>query len=219
MAGKFVVHRAILFSIFLVLLSGCVSSKKPTTETTPAWPTPIPSARAKERVKESAKAKPQPPPTKVQSHSNNDEEIKAITDLADKNQWDEAEIRATVLFEKAPQDPLVVRTLGWVKKERQTQREQKLEDTIRSIDAKKSVFNPTIPSLLKEKKDRGLPARKDLRDAVDQLEAVPYIPENFGKTIQEKGRLLDPETKEGRISHGWSMLATLASTPTRSSRA
>ncbi len=54
--------------------------------------------------------------------------------------------------------------------------------------------------MLKEKKDRGLPARKDLRDAVDQLEAERYIPENFNKTIQEKGRLLDPETKEGRMT-------------------
>jgi type IV pilus assembly protein PilQ len=200
MADKFVVQRATLFSIFLVLLAGCVSSKKPTTEPSPAWPTPTASAQAKEPVKEQAKANPQPPPAKVQSHSNNDEEIKAITELAKKNQWDEAEIRAKVLFEKSPEDPLVVRILGYVKKEGQRLREQALEDTIREIDAKKSPFNPTIPSLLKEKKDRGLPARKDIRDAVDQMEAERYIPESLGKTIQEKGRLLDPETKEGRMA-------------------
>ena len=200
MAGEFIVFRVTLFSIVLVLLAGCVSSKKPTTEPSPAWPTPTASARANEPVKEPAKEKPQPVPPQVQSRANNDEEINAILDLANKNQWDEAETRATVLNEKSPQDAAVVRTLGWVKKQHQLRREQALEDRIREIDAKNSVFNPTIPSLLKEKKDRGLPARKDLRDAVDQLEAEPYVPESFGKTIQEKGRLFDLESKEGRMA-------------------
>ncbi|MBI3851094.1 MAG: type II secretion system protein GspD [Verrucomicrobia bacterium] len=204
MAGEFVVFRVTLFSIILVLLAGCVSSKKPTAEPTHALATPKTSERTKEPVKEPvkepAKEKPQAAPARVQSSANNDEEIKAITDLAKKNQWDEAETRATVLFEKSPQDPLVVRILGYVKKERQLRREQALEDSIREIDAKNSVFNPTIPGLLKEKKDRGLPANKALRDAVDQLEAVPYVPENFGKTVQEKGRLFDLESKEGKMA-------------------
>jgi len=94
----------------------------------------------------------------------------------------------------------VVRTFTWVKNERQRRREQALEDRIRAIDAKGSVFNPTVLSLLKEKKDRGLPARKDIRDAISQLEAAPYVPESFGRTIQEKGDLFDPETNEGKMS-------------------
>src|SRR5690606_28647116 len=116
------------------------------------------------------------------------------------NHWDEAEERAVALFEKAPTDASVVRTLTWVTKQRQVRRDQALEDRIRTIEAKDSVFNPTIPSILTEKKDRGLPPRKDLRNAISQLEAIPYVPESFGKTIVQKGQMFDSETQEGRMA-------------------
>ncbi|HWI56297.1 MAG TPA: type II secretion system protein GspD, partial [Bacillota bacterium] len=63
-----------------------------------------------------------------------------------------------------------------------------------------SVFNPTIKSLLLENKDRGLPARKDVRDAVDRIENTPYIPDTYGKTIREKGPLFDLESTKGHMA-------------------
>ncbi len=165
-------------------------------------PAPKAAEQPKKSVKQPRREKPQQAaPPKVQYGSSNDEEINAVLNLADNNQWDEAEVRATALFEKAPQDASVVRTLSWVKKERQKRRDKALEDRIRGIDAKDSVFNPTVPGLLKEKKDRGLPPRKDLRDAIGQLEAIPYVPESFGKTVQEKGQSFGPETREGKMGN------------------
>src|SRR5213076_2946497 len=67
-------------------------------------------------------------------------------------------------------------------------------------DLGKSPFNPTIQSLLTEKKDRGLPARKDVRDAVDRIENTPYIPDTYGKIIREKGPLFDLESTKGRMA-------------------
>lgn len=187
--------RVTLFTIFLVMLAGCTSSKKPVTGRS------LPPPKVSEQARKPARETPLPAtPPEVRSSSSNDVEIKAILDLANKNQWDEAEMRATAVFEKAPKDASVLRTLTWVTKQRQLRRDQALEGRIRAIEAKDSVFNPTVPSLLKEKKDRGLPPRKDLRDAISQLEAIPYVPESFGKTIVEKGRLFDPETREGKMA-------------------
>jgi len=72
-----------------------------------------------------------------------------------------------------------------------------LEDAIRTVDAKNSVYNPTALSLITENKDRGLPARKDVRDGVDLIESVPWIPKNFGKTTHEQGPLFDFEAAKG----------------------
>jgi len=156
---------------------------------------------ASEKPRKPAKKEPMPPlPAEFQSSASNDLEISAILDLAHQKEWDAAEIKSMALLEKSPTDASVVRTATWVAKQRQLHRDQALEDRIRSIEAKSSVFNPTVLSLLKEKKDRGLPPRKDLRDAISQLEAIPYVPESFGKTIIEKGRLFDPETQEGKMA-------------------
>jgi type IV pilus assembly protein PilQ len=78
-------------------------------------------------------------------------------------------------------------------------REQELENQIRDIDAKNSVFSPTIKSLLTENRDRGLPARKDIRDTVDQIEKAPWIPDSYGKLVHEKGPLFDFESAKGRM--------------------
>lgn len=129
-----------------------------------------------------------------------DAEIKEILDLAGKERWEEARAKADGLRQQAPQDPIVDRVCTWVDQTGRKQREQAVEDKIRSIDAKNSVFSPTVPSLLGESKDRGLPARKDVRDAVSRIENARYIPESYGKTITEKGPLFDLESTKGRMS-------------------
>ena len=75
-----------------------------------------------------------------------------------------------------------------------------MENKIREVEAKNSVFNPTVPSLLTEKKDRGLPASKDVRDTVNRIESAPYIPETFGKTIRQQGPLFDIDAAKGPMA-------------------
>jgi type IV pilus assembly protein PilQ len=87
-----------------------------------------------------------------------------------------------------------------VLKQRQQYRSRVLEDEIREIDANNSNFNPTIPDLLKENKDRGLPPRKDIRDVVDQIESTPYIPSTYGRTNYQTGPLFDFAQPEGRMA-------------------
>ena len=79
-------------------------------------------------------------------------------DLANQGRWEEAQVKATALHEMAPKSAVVERVYTWVVQTAQQRREQALENEIREIDAKNSVFSPTIQSLLKENKDRGLPA-------------------------------------------------------------
>jgi len=143
------------------------------------------------------KAPPSPPPVKYSRKY--DPEIKEIMDLANKGRWEEAQAKATALHEMAPKSTLVERVYTWVVQTAQQRREQALENEIREIDAKNSVFNPTIRSLLTENKDRGLPARKDIRDTVDQIEKAPWIPDSYGKMVHEKGPLFDFESTKGRM--------------------
>src|SRR5512137_1259724 len=145
--------------------------------------------------------KPQPSPgtPPVKYNKSYDAEIKEIMDLAGKGRWEEAQAKATALREMAPKNPIVERVYSWVVQTSQQRREQAVENEIREIDAKNSVFNPTIKSLLTENKDRGLPARKDIRDAVDRIENTPWIPDTYGKTAYEKGPLFDFESTKGRM--------------------
>jgi type IV pilus assembly protein PilQ len=142
-------------------------------------------------------APPRPPPVKYSK--NYDPEIKEIMDLADRGHWEEAQTKATALREMAPKSPLVERVYNWVVQAAQQRREQALENEIREIDAKNSVFSPTIKSMLKENKDRGLAAHKDIRDVVDRIENSPWIPETYGKTLHEKGPLFDFESAKGHM--------------------
>lgn len=159
------------------------------------------------RHKPSRSSPPPPPPApaavkrppKVKYNKTHDEEIKKILDLARDNRWEEAEIRADRLYEQDPLNGVVNRIRTWVKAQSQTRREQALEEQIRDIDARNSVFAPTIKDLLMEKKDRGLPARKDVRDAVNRIESAPYIPDTYGQLIREKGPLFDIESTRGRM--------------------
>ena len=136
-------------------------------------------------------APPSPPPVKYSKKY--DAEIKEIMDLANKGRWEEAQAKATALHEMAPKSTLVERVYTWVVETGRQRREQELENQIRDIDAKNSVFSPTIRSLLTENRDRGLPARKDIRDTVDQIEKAPWIPDSYGKLVHEKGPLFDFE--------------------------
>jgi type IV pilus assembly protein PilQ len=145
-------------------------------------------------------APPPPEPPKVKYSENYDKEIKEIMDLASKDRWEEAQAKAAALHQRDPKNPLVDRVQNWVIQAGQKRREQALEDKIRDIDSKNSVFDPTIPSLLLEKKDRGLPATKDVRDTVHRIENTPYIPDTYGKLSYEKGPLFDFESTKGRMS-------------------
>lgn len=138
-----------------------------------------------------------PPRPKVTYNQTHDKEIKGILDLAREGRWEDAQIEAAALQAKDPENPMVQRLNTWVIQQGQKQREQALEEKIREVDAKSSVFSPTLPDLLKEQKDRGLPARKDVRDTVDRIESQPYIPETYGKTIREKGPVFDIDSAKG----------------------
>lgn len=129
-----------------------------------------------------------------------DKEIKAVMDLARQDRWEEAEAQSAELAIKDPNNAMLQRLHTWVDQQGQKHRQQALENKIREVDAKNSVFNPTIPSLLTEHKDRGLPATKDVRDEVDRIESAPYIPETYGKTIRQKGPLFDLDAAKGPMS-------------------
>ncbi|MGO8926170.1 MAG: type II secretion system protein GspD [Limisphaerales bacterium] len=144
--------------------------------------------------------KPQPPSSPPVKYSKNyDPEIREIMDLANQGKWEEARTKATALHEMAPKSTLVQRVYDWVVQTGQQRREQALENEIREIDAKNSAFNPTIKSLVTESKDRGLSARKDIRDAVDRIEKAPWIPDTYGKVVHEQGPLFDFESEQGHM--------------------
>lgn len=138
--------------------------------------------------------------TKPKYSSEFDKEFKEIFDLASKNKWDEALEKAKELEKKAPGDDQVQRVRGWVEKQRTAYLARNVEYKIREIDAKNSPFNPNIIEVLTENKDRGLPPRKDVRDAIQKIEAEPYIPETFGKKIYQTNRLFDLESPEGKMA-------------------
>jgi len=129
-----------------------------------------------------------------------EEEIRKIFKLAKENKWEDAHALAQEVYQKDPDDPALERLQSWVAKQKIEQRSKALEDKIREIDADNSIFNPGLVDLFTEHKDRGLPPRKDLRDAVQKIDSSTYVPENFGKTITRSGRLHDPHSEKGRMS-------------------
>jgi type IV pilus assembly protein PilQ len=142
---------------------------------------------------------PEPRPA-VKFNAEYDAEIREIFALARVDEWEAAEQKATALFKADPENATLERVYGWVIKEGQIRRAKALEDEIRHINTRDSVFNPTPKSLLLERKDRGLPPRKDLRDAVEQIEATPYVPDSYGRTIRHQGPLFDVHAARGRMS-------------------
>lgn len=152
------------------------------------------------RQPEAARPTPSAAAPPVRYSAAHDADIQAVLDLARANRWDEAERRAEELVRQSPQDPALQRLSGWIKKEAQLRREKALEDEIRQIISRDSQFNPTLRSLATERKDRGLRPRKDLRDAVDQIESTPYVPDSYGRVIREKGPLIDLEEVRGHMA-------------------
>ncbi|MBI1178272.1 type II secretion system protein GspD [bacterium] len=137
---------------------------------------------------------------KVKFSAQHDEAVKQVFDLADKGRWEEAEAKASGLVEEFPNDPALQRLYNWVSDSRKLIRERAIEDQIRRVDAKNSPFNPTVKSLLTEEKDRGLPPRKDLRDAIQEIRATPYIPDSYGKKIEHSGMTNSPSITEGPMA-------------------
>ncbi|MBL9127898.1 MAG: hypothetical protein JNL97_09645, partial [Verrucomicrobiales bacterium] len=158
------------------------------------------STTAKDRESGAGSGKA-PKKPKVRYDSVHDLEIKEVFRKAEENDWEGAERMASELAEANPGDQTLERIYKWVLQQRRLRRDQEVEDKIREIDAKNSVFNPTLPKLLTEKKDRGLPPRKDIRDTVEQIENTPYIPENYGKTIIRKGPMFDIESARGKMAN------------------
>ena len=129
-----------------------------------------------------------------------DKELESIFSLSERGKWEEAEAEVGLLLKKNPEDATLKRIDAWVIKQKTLLREQAIEDRIRTIDAKQSGMNPSIKELWKESKDRGLLPRKDIRDALDMIEAEPYVPETFGKKIMKQGLLFDARSELGRMS-------------------
>jgi len=129
-----------------------------------------------------------------------DKELESIFRLSERGKWEEAEAEVGLLLKKNPEDDTLKRIDAWVIKQKTLLREQAIEDRIRTIDAKQSGMNPSIKELWKESKDRGLLPRKDIRDALDMIEAEPYVPETFGKKIMKQALLFDARSELGRMS-------------------
>ena len=129
-----------------------------------------------------------------------DEELDFIFSLSEKGKWEEAEAEIGLLLQKHPEDATLQRIGEWVTTQKILLRQQAVEDRIRSINAKQTGMNPSLKELWKESKDRGLPPRKDLRDALEMIEATPYVPETYGKKITKKGFLFDANSERGRMS-------------------
>ena len=129
-----------------------------------------------------------------------DRELESIFSLSERGKWEEAEAEVGLLIKKHPEDATLKRIGTWIITQKTLLREQSIEDRIRTIDAKQSGMNPSIKELWKESKDRGLPPRKDIRDALELLEAEPYVPETFGEKITKQGFLFDARSEIGRMS-------------------
>lgn len=174
--------------VLTIVITGCqTSSPKSTRATT--------ESKASELMKTNSVAA-----TKPKYNPQFDKEFKEIFDLASKNRWDDALKKVNELEAKAPNDDSVKRVKNWVEKQRNQYLEKNIEDKIRSIDAKNSSFNPNLIEIFTENKDSGLPPRKDVRDAIQKIEAEPYFPENFMKKVVRTNQLFDLESPEGRMA-------------------
>ena len=136
---------------------------------------------------------------RVKYNASYDEELDSIFNLSEKGKWEEAEAEISLLLQEHPEDPVLQRISEWVTTQKTLLRQQAIEDRIRSVNARQTGMNPTLKELWNESKDRGLPPRKDLRDALEMIEATPYVPETFGKKVTKKGFLFDAQSEKGRM--------------------
>ncbi len=192
-----------LTALVLVLLTAtsCVSRKADPGAVAVDGPAVIPEAEP--FPPSAATPAPEPGPVerpRVRFDVVHDTAIKEIFDLADQARWEEAEMKALGLAEEFPNDPAITRLYTWVTDTRKVVRERAIEDRIRAVDARNSPLNPTVKDLFTEQKDRGLTPRKDLRDAVQQIETTRYIPETYGRTIEHEGFRSSPSVTEGPMA-------------------
>lgn len=178
------------FAVLALLLAACQSSGPSSGPGADAGA----NAAGKEK-KESSRAS-----SKNRFSSRHDAELEEILDLARKGNWTEAERKAASLYEIDPQDSAVQRVYSWVTKQAESRQAQALEGRIREIDADNSAFSPTVPDLLLEDKNRGLSPRKDIRDAIDQIESTPYVPPSYGQTNYQRSPMFDLESQQGRMA-------------------
>ncbi|SVA51889.1 uncharacterized protein METZ01_LOCUS104743, partial [marine metagenome] len=177
----------------LATAAGCQSSKQDT-----------PASLAKKRT-----ARPSSFPhtngtfslnDRVEYSAAYDRELESIFRLSEKGKWEEAEAEVGLLLQRHPDDATLLRIGAWVATQKTLLRQQAIEDRIRTIDAKQTGMNPSIRDVWKDNKSRGLPPRKDIRDALEMIQAEPYIPENFGTKITKQGFLFDARSELGRMS-------------------
>ena len=129
-----------------------------------------------------------------------DKELEFIFSLSERGKWEEAEAEVGLLIQRYPGDTTLLRIGDWVATQKKLLRQQSIEDRIRSIDAKQTGMNPSIKDIWMDNKSRGLPPRKDIRDALEMIQAEPYVPESFGKEITKQGFLFDARSELGRMS-------------------
>ena len=177
--------RILLFTATLWIV-GCQSPKDPSAQKPPTVQPIQPNSSLEKAA--------------TQYSIRYDEEIKRIFDLAKNNRWEEAMTVANQLRDKDANDPVVGRVHDWVGKQQEILRSRALEDTIRKIDSQNSVFSPTVESLLTEQADRGLTPRKDLRDAVLDIESRPYVPRTYNQTISRSAPMFDFKSQAGRMA-------------------
>lgn len=211
--------RLIFIFATLAILTGCQNSN-PQSKSAPASPaaavgsapapaliprtngpvvTSVPIAtNAPAAAKDAPPTVTLPGDAKVEFDPVYDSEIKEVLRLANQNQWEEARAKSAGLLQFDPQNAMLQRLNTWVVQQCQKRRAQALEDEMRNIDANNdATYNPSATDVLTERKGRGLPARKDVRDAVDLIENTPWVPKNFGKTTHEQGPLFDLEAAKG----------------------
>ena len=129
-----------------------------------------------------------------------DSELEFIFSLSERGKWEEAEAEVGLLIQSHPGDTTLLRIGDWVATQKKLLRQQAIEDRIRTIDAKQTGMNPSIKDIWMDNKSRGLPPRKDIRDALEMIQAEPYVPETFGKKITKRGLLFDAQSERGRMS-------------------
>jgi type IV pilus assembly protein PilQ len=182
-----------MLAVLLMWLCGCKNTEVSQDGKTERRSGPPPATKAKSKSdQESDKAA-----FEARTHQ---EAINTILSLARGNEWEKAETQASALYATDPKNPYVQRIYSWVKTEGPKRREKALEDEIRDVTTQNSRTSPSFMGIFKDRKSQGLPPRSDLREALDQLKATPYIPDNFGKTVESRGTLDDFESNKGRMT-------------------
>ena len=184
-------------ALALLAAASCTTRRAPKTQEPPATAAASTNALPAAAATTPGATEDRP---KIKYDAEHDAAITEVFELADKGRWEEAEQKSAGLIAEFPGDAALARLHAWVTDNRKLVRERAIEDRIRQVDSKNSPFNPSLKDLLTEQKDRGLTPRKDLRDAVEQIEAVPYVPESYGKKIEHPGFLTSPSVTEGPMA-------------------